>query len=155
MWAYFILEALYYDYVVGDIFKTVISIYAQGDNYKLLPLPSLEEVLICDQNTTVEEVNWFYIFLVSMLLLCTTCVYYTYVCCKQISLLWYRAVRDPEHKRIFCLVNGEKLPYQVCVEAFERMDQILTGETGRLFTQCYVWVMCLAMYRLSAGYCVQ
>ena len=52
-------EALYYDYVVGDIFKTVISIYAQGDNYKLLPLPSLEEVLICDHNTTVEEVNNF------------------------------------------------------------------------------------------------
>ena len=44
---------------VGDIFKTVISIYAQGDNYKLLPLPSLEEVLICDHNTTVEEVNFF------------------------------------------------------------------------------------------------
>ena len=49
-------EALYYDYVVDDIFKTVISIYVQGDNYKLLPLPSLEEVLICDHSTTVEEV---------------------------------------------------------------------------------------------------
>ena len=47
----------YYDCVTGDIFKTVISIYAQGDNYKLLPLPSWEEVLICDHNTTVEEVN--------------------------------------------------------------------------------------------------
>ena len=35
----------------------VISIYAQGENYRLLPLPSLEEVLICDHNTTVEEVN--------------------------------------------------------------------------------------------------
>ena len=50
-------------YVVGDIFKTVISIYAQGDNYKHLPLPSLEEVLICDHNTTVEEVNYFLYFL--------------------------------------------------------------------------------------------
>ena len=43
-------------YILGDIFKTVISIYAQ-ENYKLLPLPTLEEVLICDHNTTVEEVN--------------------------------------------------------------------------------------------------
>ena len=61
-------------YVVGDIFKTVISIYAQGDNYKHLPLPSLEEVLICDHNTTVEEVNY---FLVSMLLL----LHILYMCC--------------------------------------------------------------------------
>ena len=43
----------------------MISVYAQGDNYKLLPLPSLEEVLICDQNTTVEEVNNFLYFLIS------------------------------------------------------------------------------------------
>ena len=54
--------------------------------------------------------------------------------------MWYRAVRDPEHKKIFCLVNGEKLPYQVCVEAFERMDQILTGETGKVLTQYYILV---------------
>ena len=39
--------------LVGAIFKTVISIYAQD---KLSPLPSLEEVLICNQRTTVEEV---------------------------------------------------------------------------------------------------
>ena len=36
----------------GAIFKIVMSIYAQG----MLPLPSLEEVLICSQRTTVEEV---------------------------------------------------------------------------------------------------
>lgn len=48
----------------GDIFKTVISIYAQG-NYKLSPLPSLEEVLICDRNTTVEEVTLVIIYLYS------------------------------------------------------------------------------------------
>lgn len=67
-------ETLFYDYVAGDIFKTVISIYAQGDNYKLLPLPSLEEVLICDHNTTVEEVC----ILFSMLLLQLVYIY-TYV----------------------------------------------------------------------------
>ena len=48
---YYVTITLY----LGDIFKTVISMYAQG-NYKLSPLPSLEEVLICDHNTTVEEV---------------------------------------------------------------------------------------------------
>ena len=40
----------------GDVFKIVISLYVRG-NYKLLPLPSLEEVLICNNRTTVEEVN--------------------------------------------------------------------------------------------------
>ena len=54
-------------YILGDIFKTVISIYAQ-ENYKLLLLPTLEEVLICDHNTTVEEVNL--ILDVHMLLYC-------------------------------------------------------------------------------------
>ena len=53
----FIHETLYNDYFTGEIFKTVISIYAHGENCKVLPLPSLEEVLICDHNTTVEEVN--------------------------------------------------------------------------------------------------
>ena len=52
---------------------------------------------------------------------------FTYV---QISLLWYRAVKDPDHKRIFCLVSGEKLSYQVCTEALDEMDKILKGETG-------------------------
>ena len=50
-----IKHCICYNYFVGDIFKTVISIYAQG-NIKLLPLPSLEEVLICDHDTTIEEV---------------------------------------------------------------------------------------------------
>jgi len=129
----------------------VISIYAQG-NYKLFPLPSLEEVLICDHNTTVEEVNLCNFYLCS-----TTYNYAVYVCtCSfivyhyiifivylQISLLWYRAIRDPDHKQIFCLVNGEKLPYQVCIEAFEEMDKILKGETGKLFNQHYIFVTLL------------
>ena len=44
--------------------------------------------------------------------------------------MWYRAVGDPDYKRIFCLVNGEKLSYQVCTKALEEMDQILKGKTG-------------------------
>ena len=38
---------------VGDVFKAVISLYVRD---KTSPLPSLEEVLICNHNTTVEEV---------------------------------------------------------------------------------------------------
>lgn len=43
-----------YGYILGAIFKTIISIYAQD---MLSPLPSLEEILICNQATSVEEVN--------------------------------------------------------------------------------------------------
>lgn len=43
-------------FYLGAIFKTVISIYAQE---KAAPLPSLEEILICNQRTTVEEVILF------------------------------------------------------------------------------------------------
>ena len=39
---------------VGDVFKIVISIYAQD---KLSFLPLLEEILICNERTTVEEVG--------------------------------------------------------------------------------------------------
>ena len=42
-----------YIFILGAIFKTVISIYAQE---KAAPLPSLEEILICNERTTVEEV---------------------------------------------------------------------------------------------------
>ena len=51
-----------------------------------LPLPTHEEVLICNEYTTDEEV----------------------------TLLWKRAMGDPNHFRIFCLVYAEKLSYQVC-----------------------------------------
>ena len=49
---------------------------------------------------------------------------------QQINLLWYRAVKDPDFKRIFCLVGAEKLPYQVCTEALSAMDEVLKGNTG-------------------------
>ena len=41
-------------YILGATFKATISIYAQD---KLSPLPSLEEILICNERTTVEEVK--------------------------------------------------------------------------------------------------
>ena len=50
---------------VGSVFKTVISIYAQD---KLSPLPSLEEVLICNERTTFEEVSTFILCLGCMMM---------------------------------------------------------------------------------------
>ena len=39
--------------VIGDILRTVLALYMDDEN---LPLPTLEEVLICDSTTTAEEV---------------------------------------------------------------------------------------------------
>ncbi|XP_065899482.1 E3 ubiquitin-protein ligase rnf213-alpha-like isoform X2 [Dysidea avara] len=89
-----------------DVLNAVISLYVHDMHS---PLPSLEEVLICNHKTTVEE----------------------------LSLFWYKAVGDPDHRRIFCLVNGEKLSYQVCTEALDEMDRVLKGETDyRLVVVC-------------------
>ena len=38
---------------VDDILRTVLALYMDDEN---LPLPTLEEVLICDCTTTAEEV---------------------------------------------------------------------------------------------------
>lgn len=68
-----------------------------------LPLPTPEEVVLCNQHTTVEEV----------------------------SLLWKRAIRDPDKYRIFCLVHAEKLSYQVCDKAIRELNEVMQGKTGQ------------------------
>lgn len=39
---------------LGDVLRTVLSLYMASED---LPLPTLDEVLICNQHTTAEEVN--------------------------------------------------------------------------------------------------
>ena len=39
---------------IGDILRTVLALYMDDES---LPLPTLEEVLICDSTTTAEEVS--------------------------------------------------------------------------------------------------
>jgi hypothetical protein len=38
----------------GDILRTVLTLYVENEDF---PLPTLDEVLICNQATTAEEVN--------------------------------------------------------------------------------------------------
>jgi hypothetical protein len=42
-----------YNTSIDDILRTVLALYMDDEN---LPLPTLEEVLICDFTTTAEEV---------------------------------------------------------------------------------------------------
>ena len=67
-------------------------------------LPTHEEVLICSQRTTSEEV----------------------------ILLWKRAFGDPGNKRVFCLVNAELLTYQVCDKSLYELQRLSQDETGIL-----------------------
>lgn len=68
------------------------------------PLPTFEEVLICNSTTTTEEV----------------------------SLFWKRAMGDPNNYRIFCLVNAELLSYQVCDDALRSLAQCSQRVTGNI-----------------------
>ena len=67
-----------------------------------LPMPTYEEVLVCSKRTTDEEV----------------------------VLLWKRALGDPGHFRVFCLVHAERLSYQVCDRALWSLAQLSQGQKG-------------------------
>ena len=75
------------------------------ENEQLL-LPTYEEVLICNEHTTAEEV----------------------------MLLWKRAVGDPNHFRIFCLVHAELLSYQVCDKALRSLKDCSQNQKGNYMT---------------------
>ena len=70
-----------------------------------LPLPTHEEVLICNKQTTTEEV----------------------------TLLWKRALGDPGNKRIFCLVHAERLLYQVWDKSLSELLQLSQGKQGMMY----------------------
>ena len=69
---------------------------------KSLPMPTYEEVLVCSERTTDEEV----------------------------TLLWKRALGDPQHFRLFCLVHAERLSYKVCDRALQSLSHLSQGKKG-------------------------
>ena len=85
--------------ITADVHKTVLSLYMEN---KDLPLPTYEEVLLCNKSTTSEEV----------------------------SLLWRKATGDPNYFRLFCLVHAELLSYQVCDSAIKSLQKFTQGKTG-------------------------
>jgi hypothetical protein len=74
-----------------------------------LPLPKPGEVLCSHQGTT----------------------------CEEISLLWRRAINDPEQRRIFILVCEHNLPYNIVKEAINELRNQIQGKSGyRLVIVC-------------------
>ena len=84
-----------------DVLKTTLALYME-DGEQTLPMPTYEEVLVCSEQTTDEEV----------------------------ILLWRRALGDPSHCRVFCLVYAEQLSYQVCDNALWSLSQLSQGQKG-------------------------
>ena len=85
--------------ITADVHKTALSLYMEN---KDLPLPTYEEVLLCNESTTDEEV----------------------------SLLWRKAMGDPNYFRLFCLVHAELLSYQVCDSVIKSLQEFTQGKTG-------------------------
>lgn len=55
-------------------------------------------------------------------------------CCVlivKIHLLWRRAICDPDHKRIFCLVCEHNLSYKIAKEVVQSLRELSQGHTGR------------------------
>ena len=92
---------------------------ADCDVQKGLPLPSFEEILICNSCTTSEQVKITFENSISKT---------SYI--MQVELLWQRAVQDPVHRLIFCLVHAETLTYQTCDNALKSLHEIIEGKQG-------------------------
>ena len=79
--------------------KTALSLYVED---VILPMPTHEEVLICSEQTTEEEV----------------------------TLLWKRALGDSKGFHIFCLVHAERLSYLTCDKALNSLSELTQGKKG-------------------------
>lgn len=115
----FLTIIIYYvNFVIDQVIKTVLYLYMENE---ALPLPTFEEVLICNSATTTEEV----------------------------TLFWKRAMGDPSHFRIFCLVNADLLSYQVCDDALRSLAQCSQRVTGNMDIKIlYFLILCIIGYKL-------
>ena len=102
-----------------EVFLTALMIYTKDESK---PLPTQEEILICNEHTTAEEVvlTWNVYFVLSWILTI------------QVILLWQRAIFDPDYKRIFCIIHGEKLSYSACEQALKGLNRLKQGRSGNL-----------------------
>ena len=51
------------------------------------------------------------------------------------SLLWQRAVFDPQFRRVFCLVHAEKLSYQIADKALHSLLYLIQNKSG-IYVKC-------------------
>ena len=105
-----------------NVLRTALAMYMDREDVAL-PLPTHEEVLVCSETTTTEEVN----NLILRPLVVSFIDQTTLISLTQVTLLWQRAIDDPGFKRIFCLLHAEKLSYQVCHKAIQSLTELSQG----------------------------
>ena len=86
-----------------------------------LPLPTYEEVLVCNSETTPEEVFQVAFFHIVDIL-------YPFI--LQVIILFRRAFGDYDFKRIFCLMHAERLSYQACDRSLRFLLEHFEGKKG-------------------------
>ncbi len=93
-----------------------------------LPLPGADEVLLCTEHTTLEHV--------SGCLFVGKNVITSYVklaeasWCNfghQVELLWRRATAADNGGKIYCLVDADKLDYDVAEKVERKLENLLHG----------------------------
>lgn len=88
-----------------EVLPLVLRLYMAEEH---LPLPSAQEVLICSNSTTAQ----------------------------QVSLLWRRSLDDPHHRRLFCLVKADRLSYEVSrsvCDELHRRQRMLRAEDRPMY----------------------
>lgn len=115
---------IFASFCLDEVLRTVVSLFMETAE---LPLPTLDEVLICNEKTTAEEVRSYQ-------------AYYMYhkdnEFAFQVMLLWQLALNDPEGKRIYCLVHAEKLLNHVADEAFRELMYMVMKSTKDTAKSC-------------------
>lgn len=105
------MDHVYHHYITvilttftDNVLKTTLALYMEGiHSGQSFSVPTYEEVLVCSERTTDEEV----------------------------TMLWMRAIRDHGHFRLFCLVHAERLSYQVCDKALQSLTMLSQGKQGQ------------------------
>ena len=101
------------------MWNTILSIYA---NSLELPLPCTDEVLICDRNTSAEEVITFLSIFAEM----SCYVIYLKYSQLQIEIMCMRAKAGKSGK-LYCLARAELLDYNVAVSVEKSLSLIKEG----------------------------
>ena len=92
-------------FLQDDIWITILSLYANSTE---IPLPHVDEVLVCNQNTSAEEVSIKYLFKYPY---SSTEIIYIL---PQIEIMCLRAKANKSGK-LHCLARVELLDYNVAV----------------------------------------
>ena len=108
----------------NEILDLVLTLYLTDDDN--LPLPFYHEILFCTDHTTIE----------------------------QVDIFWRRLMMNPQtsYKYLFCMVNIEKLKYEVAVRAFaEFKDKSTCGRLRNKETEKYLYKLVLICSKEKDG----